>query len=407
MNQQNGGAPLLSPAFLKRRLPAALLIAVALAVVVSVIMWERGTGPADAPGGDYPAFYGAGRIVLDGDLADLYSLERQAAAQEGLFGDDEPGSAWYFAYPPQLAVAYAPLAAVPYGWSYLLHTLLMALALVAAVLLMRPMVPWLEGRVLLAVAAALAFWPMFRAVTGGSNPALTGLLIVAAWRLVHDRRPFLAGLVLALLWYKPQFALPLLGLFLVARRWRVIAGMAAGTVPFYLWGAALLGWGWAGDWYDIAGSFGRLDAAVNGHSAISWLGFLQNVLGVDSSIAAALGWGLAAVTALLLAVVWARRGRGSLDGALALAVPGILLVSPHAMTHESAIVLISVAIVLQRGGTARSMVAVVWLVGLVSAFIRELGFSPGLALLVIVAGWAVLAFRDEFVGTGDPAAVAP
>jgi hypothetical protein len=404
VNQRSDVTGLWSPEFRERRLPAAVLIAVGLAVIASVLMWETGRGPDDAPGGDYPAFYGAGRIVLDGDMADLYSLDRQAEAQRGLFGDEERDAAWYFAYPPQIAVVYAPLAALPYGWSYLVHTLLMALALAATVRLLQPMVPWLEGRFLPALAASLVFWPMFRAVTGGSNPALTGLLIVGAWRLVRDERPYLGGMVLALLWYKPQIALPLLGLFFVARRWRVVAGAAAVTVPFWMWGSALLGWGWVGDWAHLAGDFGRLDAEINGHSAISWLGFLQNWLGVDNTVAAVAGWGCAALTALALAWLWARRGRGGLDGALAVAIPGILLISPHAMSHESAIVLITVAVVLQRARGPRWMVAVVWLLGLAQVFILALGFSPGFVLLLVLLGWALVVFRGDLLGPGPAAA---
>ncbi len=393
--------PELTNSFLAKRLPGAVLIAMALAVVVSVIAWETGDGTTEAPGGDYPAFYGAGRIVSDGDVIDLYSLDRQVAAQAGLFGDDDRGSAWYFAYPPQLAVAYGPLAALSYGWSYLVHTGIMAIALAGAIVLMRPMVPWLRGRGVLAMAAAMAFWPMFRAVTGGSNPALTGLLIVVVWRLVHDGRALVAGLVLSLLWYKPQIALPLLGLFVIVRHWRVVAGAVIGTVPFYALGVVLMGGDWVSAWYDIASSFNRLDAEINGHSAISWLGVFQNWLGVDSGVAVTVGWALAGLTALALAWIWHRGAPGTLDAKLALAIPGMLLLSPHAMSHEGAIVLITVAIVVQQASRARWMLIAIWLLGLSQVFILDIGFSPGFPLLSVILIWAAVTYQDRLFPLRD------
>ncbi len=161
--------------------PLAIIFALALAVTLGAVATADSSAPAETLGGDYPAFYGAGQIASAGDWDSLYDFDRQVEAQAGLHPTSDGAVARFYAYPPQVAAVYQPLAGLDYHWSYLLHTMVMALLLWSSVLLVRPMIPRLRGRVALAVAAALLFWPMFRAVTGGSNTALTVLLVAAAW----------------------------------------------------------------------------------------------------------------------------------------------------------------------------------------------------------------------------------
>ena len=71
----------------------------------------------------------------------------------------------------------APLSHLPYRVSYALHTLLMVGATVAALYLVRPMLPLVDRHFELAVIGAVAFYPMYRAITGGQNTALTLLLL--------------------------------------------------------------------------------------------------------------------------------------------------------------------------------------------------------------------------------------
>ncbi|MGB9357326.1 MAG: glycosyltransferase family 87 protein [Acidimicrobiia bacterium] len=367
-----------------------VIAAIAVALSITTLAAADSASPAAQIGGDYPAFYGAGRIAADGDWGNLYEFDRQVEAQAGLHPADEGDVAWFFAYPPQVAFAYQPLAALGYHWSYLLHTAAMAMLLLASVLLARPMIPWLEGRVVAAFAIALLFWPMFRAVTGGSNAALTVFLIVAAWRLIHGNAPIAAGLVLAGLLYKPQFALPLIGLFLLAGYWRVAIGGAIGALIFYATGAALQGWIWGAEWLDSASSFGRLDAEVNGHSSISFIGMAENLFGVGASPAVVAAWALAGATAVFLSWLWWRNGETDLSGLLAITVPAILLMSPHAMSQDGAVVVITVAIVMGFS-TSRGWMTwflTVWALGASQILIQQLGFSPGFVMLLIVFGGA-------------------
>ena len=127
------------------RAARAVLVAFVVAFLVTVATGSGSSTAAGRLGGDYPAFYSAGRIVLEGDASRLYEPGRQEQAQNDLFGGEHDGFL-YFAYPTPVAALYTPFAALPYRLSYALHTLLMAGALVLALRVLRPIVPMLGRR---------------------------------------------------------------------------------------------------------------------------------------------------------------------------------------------------------------------------------------------------------------------
>jgi hypothetical protein len=116
----------------------------------------------------------------------------------------------------------------------------------------------------------------------------------------------------------------------------------------------------------------------------------ENLFGVGASPAVVVAWGLAGATAVLLSWLWWRNGRRDLAGLLAITVPAILLMSPHAMSQDGAVVVITVAIVMglsaSRGWTAWFLT--VWALGASQILIQHLGFSPGFVMLLIVFGGA-------------------
>src|SRR5947207_9971002 len=79
------------------RIAKAVLFALVVAFLVTVLSGSGSDTAAGRVGGDYPAFYGAGRIVLDGDAAHLYDVKRQEQAERDLFAGNHDGLL-YFAY---------------------------------------------------------------------------------------------------------------------------------------------------------------------------------------------------------------------------------------------------------------------------------------------------------------------
>ena len=119
--------------------PLAVIAALAIAPLLGAIGAAGSEAPGASIGGDYPAFYGAGSIAAAGDLDHLHDVGRQIEAQDGLHRAEEGEVTRFFPYPAQVAVLYQPLASLEYHWSYLVHTLLMAGLLWAAIWVARPM----------------------------------------------------------------------------------------------------------------------------------------------------------------------------------------------------------------------------------------------------------------------------
>lgn len=367
------------------------VLAALLAAFVIVLLSGEGSGTASGRiGGDYPAFYSAGRIVASGDAADLYEPARQAAEQRDLFAGDRSGFL-AFAYPPPVALAYVPLSALPYRLSYFAVSCLMLLAVGLALHLVEPMVRDLRHSYARYLALSLTFYPAFAGVLLGQNTALTILVVAAVWRLLHEDRDLAAGLAAGLLLCKPQLGAPLLLLLMVAGRWRAIAGSAATAAGLWVAGAVVAGPGWPTTWLRQANAFNDLDAAANKANAVSLLGVGQAILGVDSVVAAVVGWGLALLVAVSLARTWRRFDAASSGACIGAAAAGMVLISPHTMWYDAGLlVLAGLGALVTATRRQRRWLLALWALGFSHLLAGIWGVSP--LVLVAVAGF-VLATR--------------
>jgi hypothetical protein len=146
----------------------------------------------------------------------------------------------------------------------------------------------------------------------------------------------------------------------------------------------------------MARDFGAKEAEINGHSSISFIGFAQNLFGVGFNPPVVLAWLCAVTVAISLSWLWWRR-QHDLKHLLAITIPGILLLAPHVMTHDGALVVLTAAVAVGAWDRARwaPWVATIWLLGATQALILQLGFSPGFPMLLIVITWAWLVMRDD------------
>lgn len=364
---------------------AAVLVALVVSLAAVIVGADGASSLAGRVGGDFPAFYGAGSVVTDGDLDRLYDPDRQAEAQAELFDGE---GFLYFAYPPPVAAAYSLLARLPYVVAYSLHTALMAMALFAAYGLVRPLLPLARPDGVTIAAVTLTFVPAFMAVTLGQNSAILVLLVAASWRFASDGRHELAGAALGLLLYKPQYAVPLLGLHLVRGRWRLVGAGGLVAATWWVVGAVMLGRSWTGQWLAQVGDFNALDAEINGVNAVSWLGITEHVLGVGSTPALALAGALALLTATALVLLWRGRRDDELALPMAAAAVGVLLISPHAMFYDSTLLVLAVAGLHVVGRTDLiRLVTVGWVLGALHPMKEVFGLTP---VSVVVVGALVV-----------------
>ena len=176
------------------RIYPMVVLATLFAVVVVVTLSSDGNAiQSGRLGGDLPEFVGAGRIVADGDAADLYDPARQLEAQADLFVDEGAGGI-LFAYPAVVAAPYAAGADLGFSTIYLLHTAVMVLAVVLSARLLVDRLPLTRGTawIPLGLAVTLTFQPMFIGVFNGQTTGLVLLGLVAVWVLASDDRDVLA-----------------------------------------------------------------------------------------------------------------------------------------------------------------------------------------------------------------------
>ncbi|MFQ5556299.1 MAG: glycosyltransferase family 87 protein, partial [Acidimicrobiales bacterium] len=383
--------------------PRALLAALAIAFAVVLAGSDGSATVSGRLGGDYPAFHAAGELVLSGDIDRLYDPDAQAEAQAGLLGGES--GFLPFAYPPHVAAAYAPLAALDYRLAYALHTTAMVGALLWALRLLGPMVSLVRRFYWPTAAAAVSCWPIFRAIGGGQNTSLTILALAVVWRALHDDHEWVAGLAAGLLLFRPQYGLPIIGLLLLARhRMAVVTAFGVGTAT-WLANAGLLGFGWFREWADRVGPFVETDARVNARNAVAWLGFSAALGGAESAIALLIGGSLAVATAVALAGLWWRADTVPLDVRMAVTATGLVLLSPHAMFYDAGLALPAVIVAVDRRWLSLPVTSTIWALSLLQLTAGWFEATP--LALVVMAGFAALLARTLTRRSGWAPALEP
>jgi hypothetical protein len=361
------------------------VFAVVAAVFIGVFSGRGAEMPAGRLGGDYPAFYGAGCILHDATGKRLYRFGDETAAQKDLFPHGyRGGGAIPFPYPPFVALAYYPLSLLDYRLSFLLHTLLMVLALSLATWLLCRKVPRLGGRYDLALAAVLLYYPLLKSALGGQNTPITFLLYVAAWWAGSSGRERLAGLFLGLMLFKPQFAIPLIGLHLLSGRFRTVMTSVIVAAGLYLIGVFTYGPSWLTDWLHYASWVSGVAAWLDPGNSVCWLGFLQALLGVHSRVALVAGSATAVTTAVTISLVWYKgRQDPDLSARFGLAAIALILMQPHAMYYDMGLILFTYAICLAQEKAPVKRMGLLWLLAPLQIAGNALGFSPLFFLLVL------------------------
>jgi alpha-1,2-mannosyltransferase len=387
-----------------RRAALAVLAALAAALVLIVVTADGPDTVSGGLGGDYPSFYGAGKILLDDPGLDperFYEPAVQFEAQAPFLPSDADGNL-FFGYPTFFATPYILLATVDFELSYLFHVLVMAGAVVAALHVVRPCSRIVRDHFVETLAASLSFFPLFRAVTGGQNAALSLLAFAVVWRSLHDGREIPAGVAAGLLLFKPPLALPVIGGLLLARRFRAVAAAAGTALGLYVVGALLTGPGWPSAWVDAVRYLDDVDTPFNVQNFVSLPGVAEAVFGIDSTAATVVGYGLALVVAVIISAWWTRRDRdpGSLVAVMA---AGSLLVSPHALYYDAGVLVLVGVVVAERRPDLRQWLVLLWAGGLLHLLAEPLGVDP--LVVVVVAAFVLALESTASETTGDSSGV--
>ena len=333
-------------------------------------------------GGDFPAFYGAGQVVRDGRGQALYDLEVQREVQADLL-PGHPGGWISFPYPPFVALAYAPFTLVSFKTAYVLYTILMTACCVVALSLLRPLLPRVEGYFVPAVATALTFYPLFRAVVGGQNTALSVLCAAGAAAALAARRDLVAGLWLGAWLFKPQLALTAAVLVIVAGRLKVTTGIAIAALIYYIVAAIWFGPAWPLWWWrEGVAPFAATDLLVDRLNGVS-LREIASDLGVPM-----VGWlAVGVVGAVAITSVW--RSEVAPTVLLGIASSVAVLIAPHALYYDAGLAVLGLAAVGNAiGPRALPLLAAAWIFAAAQVFRTSLPFPP--LTVVVILTFAML-----------------
>ena len=374
--------------------PKVLLLTLAAAFLFVIVSGDGSDTASGRVGGDFPAFYSAGTIVADGDIHDLWDPATQAAAQADLLGDED--GFIMFPYAPHVAAAYAGLAQLPYRTAYVVHTMLMVGFLVATLQLLRPLIAVVDRWFWLTLAGALTCYPVFVGIGGGQNTAFSLFLVAAIWRGLADDREYLAGFAAALLLFRPQYALPIIGLLLLGRHRRAVVAAGIGGVGVWIANAVLFGADWLTTWLREVQPLLEADAEINARNEIAPIGFLHSLLGTDSTIALGVGGMVSiAVVATLVWTWW--RSPLEIGERMAVTAAGLLLIGPHTIYYDSSLLLFTLLVLFDTDRIDRRILAIAWATGIVHLAKGAVGGSllAPIAVAAFAATVWLITSRDQ------------
>jgi alpha-1,2-mannosyltransferase len=181
-------------------------------------------------GADYIQFYLMGSLLAEGRPSAMYDSQVLAEQAQRRISPELAYRPERNPYGPQVAVAFAPLAALPYLLSLLGFTLLSLCAYATAAWLLWRSAPALRGEGTLVALSAAAFPALLTTLRFGQTSTFTLLALALAVVGLQAGRPVLAGLALGSLAYKPQLLVVALPVLFLARDWRCLSGVLAAIV---------------------------------------------------------------------------------------------------------------------------------------------------------------------------------
>ena len=355
---------------------SAILLICELLALGFLVAWTHGAFvPIDPPTTtDFASFYAAGKLALAGTPELVYD---QAAHHAAEMAATAPGIEYqFFFYPPVYLLLCTPLALLPYLPSFILfQTATLALWLVVARRILR-------ARGWAWCVPVLAYPAVFWTIGLGQNALLTAALLGAVTLLI-DTRPWLAGLLLGLLCYKPHLALLVPVALAAGGYWRAFAAAALAVTTIVALSVLTFGLApWQAYLAELSGA-----RAVYETGRIEIAGYVTvfgaaRLLGIAAPVAYALQLAAALGSATIVAWIW-RRDADSAHRGAALAA-GILLSVPLALLYDLMI----------------AAVAILWLARAAS---RD-GFLPWEKLLLAFCMLVPLACRYVGEGLGMPLA---
>jgi alpha-1,2-mannosyltransferase len=379
-------------------------------------------------GTDFSNVYAAGTLVLDGQPQAPFDPALQYAREQAIFGAATPFYGWH--YPPFSLFIAAALALMPYkvalvvwqGATLAIYLLVLRAIVVRPVSDMRGSLrmrgdaaesprritsaqssrgdaPAEEGSRArpdpLWLVLALAFPAVFINLGHGHNGFLTAALIGAAL-VTLDRRPVLAGLLLGLIAYKPQFGILIPLVLAATARWRAFAAAAATVAALVLITTLAFGisvW----DAFLASTHFTRiivLEAGETGWHKIQSVFSLVRMWG--GPVALAYAAQSAVTVTLAAALVWLWRAQVDFALKAAALIIASILATPYSLDYDMTVLAPAIAFLAVNGRRhgfgpyEKSALAALWIAPLVARSVAQAVLVPVGVLAMSAMLWLIL-----------------
>jgi len=178
---------------------------------------------------DFRHLYTAGYMVRLGHAQGVYDYSLYEKFQKELVGPAQ--GALPFNHLAYEALFYVPFSLLSYQHAYLAFLAVNLIILAGSIRILRPLFsPLTQIWSLLPVAIVVCFLPVSIALIEGQDSLILLALFAAAITAAYAREDLKAGVLLGLTLFKFQYALPVVLLYLVWKRWRLLAGFAISGV---------------------------------------------------------------------------------------------------------------------------------------------------------------------------------
>jgi hypothetical protein len=234
----------------------------------------------------------------------------------------------------------------------------------------------------------------------GQNGFLTAGLVGLSLAFA-ERRPWLCGIFLGLLTYKPQFGILFPFALLASRNWRALASAAATSVVLGLTAAIAFGYqGWLSFIYSLVNRQSSLGEILGAQPPlVSILGLFRSA-GASAYISWTVHLAAAVIVAVTIWAIWTKPIPHSLKAA-ALCI-GSVMVTPYVLGYDLCMLSIATAFLvkdpLSRGFLPgeRIVMLVCW-AGLILMMAPLIPITICVVLLILIAR-RILVYRQEATG---------
>lgn len=377
--------------FTERRLWLCGSTLVAAYIVAILLAWglNRGDWIFRADGSpsniDFCWIWVTGNFAVSEDPARIYDHHALSAAHEIFF---RPGECrfLFFDYPPSFLFLTYPLGLLSYFSAF-------AVWIIATFVVYEAAVYAIISRPVALIAAAVP-GPVLKNIQLGHNAFLTAGLIGLSLATM-ERRPWLSGVFIGLLTYKPQFGVLIPFALLASRNWRAL--ISATVTTAVIGAAAAIAFGYE-TWPSFFDSLVARDAGLSPDAEVELkLQSLYGLLhwaGAGAWSAWSLHLAVAVIVAAAVCAVWA----GPIPYALKAAIlcVGSVAVTPYLLAYDLCILSIAVAFLVKdgmsRGFLAGERIAI--LCCFAGLFIVAAPIAPIVcAVLFCLVAWRILVCR--------------